>query len=166
MPAKITEAQRTEAIASLRESLPPGSTAYTVLRHVSASGMSRDISVHSIEDGEIRWLTWLAHKAGRFSWSEKNDAIRMGGCGMDMGFALVYNLSYALYPDGFGCIGENCPSNDHSNGDRDYTPDKDRWLGFASCPDCKALPMNNPHGCPSHSHWHRDGGYALRQRWI
>jgi hypothetical protein len=40
----------------------------------------------------------------------------MGGAGMDMGFALVYNLSRSLYPNGFDCIGESCPSNDHVNG--------------------------------------------------
>jgi hypothetical protein len=32
-----------------------------------------------------------------------------------MGFALVYALGRKLYPDGFDCAGERCPSNDHSN---------------------------------------------------
>ena len=75
----------------------------------------------------------------------KRDGIIMGGCGMDMGFSLVYNLSSALFPDGFECIGKGddrgafsrCPSNDHTNGDRDYSP-----------------------------HKHSDGGYALRHRWL
>jgi hypothetical protein len=61
----------------------------------------------------------------------------MGGCGMDMGFAAVYGLSYALFGKGFECTGPNCPANDHSNGDRDYTP-----------------------------HMHSDGGYALKHRWL
>ena len=26
--------------------------------------------------------------------------IKIGGCGMDMGFYLVYNLGYTLYPNG------------------------------------------------------------------
>jgi len=56
---------------------------------------------------------------------------------MDMGFHLVYSLSRALYPDGFACVGDYCPSNDHSNG--------------------------QPKDLRSH---HRDGGYALRQEWI
>src|SRR3990167_5500047 len=63
--------------------------------------------------------------------------VRVGGCGMDMGFHLVYNLSRVLFPDGFDCIGKDFPANDHSNGDRDYKP-----------------------------HTHKDGGYALKQRWL
>ena len=39
-----TEQQR-QAIAELRILLPPGTTLYTILRHVSKSGMVRDISV-------------------------------------------------------------------------------------------------------------------------
>ena len=31
---------------------------------------------------------------------ERWGAVVIGGCGMDMGFALVHALSYALYPDG------------------------------------------------------------------
>jgi hypothetical protein len=27
-----------------------------------------------------------------------------------------------LWPDGWTCIGEKCPSNDHFNGDRNYEP--------------------------------------------
>lgn len=37
----------------------------------------------------------------------------------------------------FECIGHGCPSNDHCNGDRDYTP-----------------------------HHHNSGGYALKHRWL
>lgn len=29
-----------------------------------------------------------------------HDAIKIGGCGMDMGFALVYELGMKLWPDG------------------------------------------------------------------
>ena len=65
------------------------------------------------------------------------------GCGMDMGFELVYNLGYALWPNGYTCTGDSkefgkrCRSNEHSNGDRNYQP-----------------------------HHHTDGGYAFRQEWI
>jgi hypothetical protein len=82
---------------------------------------------------------------------------------MDMGFHLVYNLSYSLFPDGFGCIGRaedyrfHCPSNDHSNGDRDYTPhmsENERLGADGSLCTCHA------------THWHKDGGYALIQKWL
>jgi hypothetical protein len=133
---KAQKAEREEAAEDLRKMLPPGSTIHTVLRHVSRSGMARRIDLYFLEAGMPHWLSYRAAKAigARF----KDEAIHVTGCGMDMGFHLVYALSRVLYPDGHGCIGEGCPSNDHSNGDRDYTP----------------------------THWHKDGGYALRHRWI
>lgn len=136
------ESERNEARETLRRTLKPGATVYTTVKHVSRSGMQREISVHAVENGEIVWLSGLVAKATGNRLG-KRDGIVIGGCGMDMGFAIVHELSYALYPEGFGCIGEGpnhadrCPSNDHSNGDRDYTP-----------------------------HQHKEGGYALRHRWI
>ena len=42
--------------------------------------------------------------------------IKVGGCGMDMHFATVYNLARSIRPNGHRCTGErDCPSNDHSN---------------------------------------------------
>lgn len=130
-------ADRADAIARLRELCPPGSTVYTVLRRVSRSGMMRHISLHVIHDGQPFDITGLAARAIGTLWDRDTGGLKMGGCGMDMGFEAVYVLAATLYRDGFGCTGEGCPSNDHSNGDRDYTP-----------------------------HPHRDGGYALRHRWL
>lgn len=76
---------------------------------------------------------------------------------MDMGFWAVYQLSYGLFKGGFGCIGEGCPSNDHSNGDRDYTPhmsEADRMGADGELCNCHK------------DHMHNDGGYALKQRWL
>jgi len=135
MSRKITERMQ-EARETLRNLCPPGTTVYTVLRHVARSGMSRRIDLYVIQDGEPRWLSGLYKNADGIRHG-KFDAITVQGCGMDMGFHLVYNLSRMLYGNTFPCIGEECPSNDHSNGDRDRTP-----------------------------HAHSDGGYALRQRWM
>lgn len=141
------EQERTEAIAKLRELLPPGSTVHTVVKHVSRSGMSRSIVPIIVWDGEPTDVSWLVARVLDAKVDQRNGGVKVGGCGMDMGFHLVSTLSYYLYPDGFGCIGENgrerCPSNDHSNGDRDYTP----------------------HGGKV-QHWHRSGGYALRHKWL
>ena len=63
--------------------------------------------------------------------------VAISGAGMDMGFELVYQLGSALWPQGFECPGVGCRANDHTNGDRDYSP-----------------------------HHHHDGGYALRQVWL
>lgn len=67
----------------------------TILRHVSASGMSRDIS--PIYNGED--ITYYVARAtgDPINMKSGSRAIRVGGCGMDMGFALVYNLSCVLY---------------------------------------------------------------------
>jgi hypothetical protein len=83
----------------LRKMLQPRATVYTSLRHVARSGMSRSISVHIVEDGEIRCIDQLVADACGFS-QDKDGNIRMAGCGMDMGFALVYELGAYLWPDG------------------------------------------------------------------
>lgn len=72
---------------------------YTVLRHVSSSGMSRDISLKTVQDGELIDITYTAAEALGEKVKEKNGrrVIRVGGCGMDMGFHLVYSLSSVLY---------------------------------------------------------------------
>ena len=49
---KAQMAERDEAIANLREILKPGDTVYTILRHVSKSGMSRVID--AVEDHAAR----------------------------------------------------------------------------------------------------------------
>lgn len=131
-------AERDEARAELREILKPGDVVYTSLLHVSRSGMLRVIAPFIMRNNEPRPLWASVGTALGLPLDRDRGGVKIGGCGMDMGFELVYQLSYALYPQGFGCIGSGCPANDHSNGDRDYT------LG----------------------HVHPDGGYALRQRWL
>lgn len=144
---KTTKTNRDDAIAKLRDLLQPGDTVHTVLRHVARSGMSRVIDCYQLvsTDGEPRWLSPLVAKATGFTFNAKREALQVGGCGMDMGFHVVSTLSRVLYPDGFGCIGERCPSNDHLNGDRDYTP--------------HVFGLSQPH-------WHKAGDYALRHRWL
>lgn len=91
------EAERQEAIERLRELCPPGTTIYTVLRHVSRSGMSRLITVCMVKDGRIRDLTWDAGKALDWPLPSGKRGIRTDGAGMDMGFHLVHSLSYAIH---------------------------------------------------------------------
>jgi hypothetical protein len=165
---RYTNEQKTEALAKLREILQPGATVHCVLRHVSRSGMSRSISLFAFPPGENSPtdITYWAARALGESIDRKHDGIRIGGCGMDMGFALVYRLSSVLFPSGFGCIGEEpvrCPSNDHSNGDRDYTTH-----GLF---DENSMPENREPGSGEKTdgcrrHWHSSGGYALRHRWM
>ncbi|MFN8758825.1 MAG: hypothetical protein ACK5XA_08455 [Tagaea sp.] len=95
---KVSEAEREQARARLRELLPPGATAHTILRHRSRSGMSRRISiVVPDKDGELLCVDWLAAQVLGWPCNGNGEGIKVGGCGMDMGFHLVYSLSHSLY---------------------------------------------------------------------
>lgn len=127
MATRKKDTERTEAITELRSLLKPGQKVYTILRHCSASGMSRIIdlaipvrnSMHEFpkrEDGSIdydakprvvqtglgiRSIGYLAAKAvGDTFVNDGRYGIKVGGCGMDMGFSLVYNLGATLWPKG------------------------------------------------------------------
>ena len=73
---------------------------YTILRHVSQSGTSRDISVLAVINGELQNITYKVSIAlgEKTRDSKGHRVIRQNGGGMDMGFNLVYNLSSAMYP--------------------------------------------------------------------
>jgi hypothetical protein len=48
----------------------------------------------------IRSIGWLAARAMGDTYDRDKSGIKIGGCGMDMGFALVYNLGSTLWPKG------------------------------------------------------------------
>lgn len=79
--------------------LKEGDKVYTILRHVSTSGMSRSISLVIAQGNEIIDITYyVAHALGdKVIDSKGHRAIRVNGCGMDLGFHLVYNLSSVLF---------------------------------------------------------------------
>jgi hypothetical protein len=80
---------------SLLRILKEGDTVYTVLRHVSASGMSRRIDLYTFQDNKPVYLSgYYAMMQGE---EPPQNGYRVGGCGMDMGFHLVYTLSSLLY---------------------------------------------------------------------
>jgi hypothetical protein len=100
------QSAKLEAIEKLRGWIKPGDTVYTILDNVSRSGMSRAIRVvvpYTRDDGTIDHLhpnyavgTALDRKHWKRNGHEQ-DALVIGGAGMDMGFALVYELSEKLY---------------------------------------------------------------------
>lgn len=70
----------------------------TIVRHVSRSGMSRNISLKYVKNGELMDITYSAAMVLDWPLVEGfNRAIKVGGCGIDMGFHLVYSLSGRLY---------------------------------------------------------------------
>jgi hypothetical protein len=74
-------------------------TLYTNLKSVSSSGMSRDMKVLAVVEGEIVDITYYVGKLDIGTIKERNGqrVIRVGGCGMDMGFHVVYSVSAVLY---------------------------------------------------------------------
>jgi len=83
-------------------------TVWTSLKSVSASGMSRDITLLTSHEGRILDITWYAsHAMQTGTLKERNGSrvIRVHGAGMDMGFHLVYSLSYSLYKTAEGSDG-------------------------------------------------------------
>jgi len=133
---RISKVRHDECVTELCKLLKPGDTVYTSLKHVSRSGMYRVISLYIVEEGRIRNINGYASDLLE-GYDNRHEGCRAFGCGMDMGFHLVYTLSSVLFHGNFECTGENCQSNDHANGDRNYEP-----------------------------HQHSDGGYALNHRWM
>jgi hypothetical protein len=87
------------AIAELDKILRdiPSDTIYTVLRHVSSSGMQREISIKMIDADRIIHLDYLVSTALGLKQG-KHNGIVVRGCGMDMGFHIVYNILRAVTP--------------------------------------------------------------------
>lgn len=78
-----------------------GRRLYTLVRHVSRSGMLRAISVYCIYDRRVVRLDyWISNLTG-FKFDKNHGGLRVEGCGMDMCFHVVYTLSCELYGDGY-----------------------------------------------------------------
>ena len=98
MSNKTQAAQdKAEAIAKLSDMVKPGDTVYTVLRHVTASGMRRSIDAYIIRNNEPVWLSYWAGKALGYKTDNKHGGLILNGCGTDMGFEFVYNLSAVVF---------------------------------------------------------------------
>lgn len=184
--SKVQDQERDEAIETLKGFIKPGDTVYTVLRKVSSNGMSRQIDCYVIQDSRPRWITGLVAKACGYRRADKGHGpLQVGGCGMDMGFSVVYDLSSALFRDGFKCIGQKrrCPANDHSNDynefshryDEEHDPEGEiRYRGDeGSRPDRIAYvaAKNEAYDATEAKRWsrsrkHTTGGYALKQEWL
>jgi hypothetical protein len=93
----ITVGEHDEAVARLRELLPPDSTVYLVLEHVSGSGMSRWIKCYANTGSDLWYISGYVEKVTGANRTRGRSGNFVGGCGMDMGFHLVSTLSYRLY---------------------------------------------------------------------
>ena len=93
-----TDKERAKAF--LKDWFPKDSTAHTTVVHVARSGMSRHIKVFAISGERIQNISYHVAKFLNWRYTDK-EAVFVGGCGMDMGFHLIYTLSSKLYDDGY-----------------------------------------------------------------
>jgi len=131
MPEVI--AAKADSAETLCKLLKPGDEVRTILRKVSASGMSRRISLVIARNNEIIDITWDAARVMEDKVKQGGKYVQdagmvVQGCGMDMGFHIVYNLGRYLFPDGFAVegSGRNGDTSGHDN-DGGYAL-KQRWM--------------------------------------
>ena len=93
---KMTAQDRADRKAQLIDHLQGITTIYTIVRKVAASGMSREISLLAVKNGEIMDITWGACVAMDASLNKGGNAIIVKGCGMDLCWHTVERLSQTL----------------------------------------------------------------------
>lgn len=74
----------------------PKTVVYQIVRSVSRSGMSRTISTYAVSEGQLVCLDWAI---GTLLGGLKREGVRIGGCGMDMGFAMLDHAVHAAYSE-------------------------------------------------------------------
>ena len=84
----------------LVKNLKAGSTIYTNILNADSRGMSRKMRVYFVDDsGFIENITFdVAQVLGR---PFRDHSMTVQGCGMNMGFSVVYSLSEVLFDDGY-----------------------------------------------------------------
>lgn len=112
-----------ESKSYLKKLFRVNKTVYCKLNHVSQSGMTRRISFYVVRKNKIIDLTRHISNVTGLKVS-KNGGLTVGGCGMDMGFSVVYDLSRTLYPKGFRSSERN-RSNGIKSTDKGYNWDSD-----------------------------------------
>ena len=96
--AKGKELYRAQCIEKVRAMLENVDTVYVIVRHVIASGMSRDIDLYIIADNRPVYLTGYASTILDYPMA-KSRGMKVGGGGMDMVFHCVSGLAYAIDRD-------------------------------------------------------------------
>lgn len=115
---KYTELEKENAKKYLLDTLKIkcGDKIYSVVMSVSSSGMSRRIKFFVAQNNKIIDVT----HAVAYSTNNrlKDYKLSISGCGMDMCFAIVYNLGNILFPNGDGkyITGRNGDTNPETNG--------------------------------------------------
>jgi hypothetical protein len=103
----------------------------------------------------LRDITGYAAKAMDDRLDRDRWGLKVGGCGMDMCFATVYNLGRALFPEGFG---ETLTTTGAASGKERRT----RPISKAESARLVKAGWNAYGRNGDTSGWDNDGGYALK----
>lgn len=95
------ELESKESIKILKEYLKKDMTIHSIIRNVSSSGMTRNISFKITDKDNILDVSYHIARALKYPFNDKKHAIKITGCGMDMAFHVVHNLSHVLYGTGY-----------------------------------------------------------------
>ena len=90
-----------ESIETLKEYLKKDMTIHSIIRSVSNTGLTRNISFKITDKDNILDLSYHIAKALQYPFNDKKHAVKVSGCGMDMAFHVVHNLSHVLYGTGY-----------------------------------------------------------------
>ena len=107
---KYSKSEKQESLERLKSWIRKGDTLHTTVRNVSRSGMMRYITTrhlkpvhgeHGDQKIDVSISNYDYHIARVLDLPEAPNyqGVKIGGCGMDMGFHLVYSLSRALFKD-------------------------------------------------------------------
>lgn len=135
------------------------------------------------KDGSVWHIGYNAALATGLPYDRKSEGVKIGGCGMDMGFALVSSLGHALWPEGYECLGDKCPDPSHVNyrqtckncghtaywhreARREDADDShaDSSCAYGGCTCQEYIPGDpDPRGPGVH---HKESDYALKHSWL
>ena len=98
LPAtKGKQAYKNQCAADLRALIPAkGGKVWAMVKHVARSGMSRTIAIYIVKEGDIMDISHLVAGATEYKLI-RDSGVSIGGCGMDMRFALMDSCLYAMY---------------------------------------------------------------------
>jgi len=91
--------ERTLETANLKQWLKPGMTVYVVICGRSRSRMSRTLEIYVVHNREICRITWSVAKILELTYDDRVEALRVRGCGTDLGRDVVERLGRALFED-------------------------------------------------------------------
>jgi hypothetical protein len=95
--ARVTKEDKALAVEYLQLNIKEGDTLYPLVKTVASSGMSRQMVILIRTDTGIRNISRIVARAQGYRYNADKDCFSISGCGMDMGMAVVYDLSYLLF---------------------------------------------------------------------